>query len=515
MAEAKAAGAAKQGRQGRFFYGWWIVAGGFLIMSTCYTVFVNCIPLFQTHIVEELGITVGQFNTGVSITTVVAVFASLVIGRLTDKCSARVLGAATVLTSSVVLVGLSFITAVWQLYVLCIIAGMVVVAGTRLLVSVLISNWFTLKRGLAVSIALAGSGVGGIVLSPVTSAMIVSSGWRAAFLVLAVICLVASLPLAVLTFRTRPSDKGLEPYGAGQLEQAKADRSPDAPVTVAIGWKVLRTSACFWMLVVGFIMMGITNGAVITNSIANMTSVVVDGVEVVSGGHSTIWAGSVWSFYLAVVIVAKVSLGAIYDRWGLRMGTLLGTVTSVAAGIALCFPATDAGPILACLFFGFATCMGTVAPPVMVVKEFGKKDLGTVTGIVTAFEMLGAAIGSVVSGVMFDAFLSFVPVWVMVIVASVLMGATLLASVPMARRLVERRRVEGAPELWMRKASRSSRRARRRSLPASPAASRASLSAPRPSRRGAVAFPGVLLLKSIVCSRCFGSKTFSLLLEWQ
>lgn len=447
MAEAKAAGAAKQGRQGRFFYGWWIVAGGFLIMSTCYTVFVNCIPLFQTHIVEELGITVGQFNTGVSITTVVAVFASLVIGRLTDKCSARVLGAATVLTSSVVLVGLSFITAVWQLYVLCIIAGMVVVAGTRLLVSVLISNWFTLKRGLAVSIALAGSGVGGIVLSPVTSAMIVSSGWRAAFLLLAVICLVASLPLAVLTFRTRPSDKGLEPYGAGQLEQAKADRSPDAPVTVAIGWKVLRTSACFWMLVVGFIMMGITNGAVITNSIANMTSVVVDGVEVVSGGHSTIWAGSVWSFYLAVVIVAKVSLGAIYDRWGLRMGTILGTVTSVAAGIALCFPATDAGPILACLFFGFATCMGTVAPPVMVVKEFGRKDLGTVTGIVTAFEMLGAAIGSVVSGVMFDAFLSFVPVWVMVIVASVLMGATLLASVPMARRLVERRRVEGAPEL--------------------------------------------------------------------
>lgn len=84
---------ADQGRkQGKFFYGWWIVIGGLLIMATCYTVFVNCIPLFQTHIVEDLGLTVGQFNTGVSITTVVAVFASLVIGKLTDKCSARVLG---------------------------------------------------------------------------------------------------------------------------------------------------------------------------------------------------------------------------------------------------------------------------------------------------------------------------------------------------------------------------------------------------------------------------------------
>ena len=132
---AGAAGAAKAPKQGRFFYGWWIVAGGLLIMATCYTVFVNCIPLFQTHIVRDLGLTVGQFNSGVSITTVVAVFASLVIGRLTDKCSARVLGTVTVLTSSIVLVGLSFITAVWQLYALCVVAGMVVVADTRLLVS--------------------------------------------------------------------------------------------------------------------------------------------------------------------------------------------------------------------------------------------------------------------------------------------------------------------------------------------------------------------------------------------
>lgn len=210
---------ADQGRkQGKFFYGWWIVIGGLLIMATCYTVFVNCIPLFQTHIVEDLGLTVGQFNTGVSITTVVAVFASLVIGKLTDKCSARVLGAVTVLTSSVVLVGLSQITAVWQLYALCVVAGMVVVAGTRLLVSVIISNWFTLKRGLAVSIALSGSGIGGVILSPATSAMIEASGWRAAFLLLAVVCLVAALPLAVAAFRTRPSEKGLEPYGAGQIE---------------------------------------------------------------------------------------------------------------------------------------------------------------------------------------------------------------------------------------------------------------------------------------------------------
>lgn len=431
----------------RFFYGWWVVAGGLLIMATCYTAFVNCIPLFQTHMVRDLGITVGGFNTGVSLCTVVAVFASLVIGRLTDRCPARALAAFTILTSAVVLAGLSAVSQVWQFYVLCVIAGMVVVAGTRLLVSVIISNWFALKRGLAVSIALSGSGVGGVVLSPITSAVIAAYGWRPAFLVLALICLVAALPITLATFATRPSDKGMAPYGAGQAEQAKADRSPDAPVTVSVGWSVLRGNAGFWALVFGFVMMGVANGAFITNAVANMTSVTVGGTEIVTGGHSVMWAGAVWSFYLGLVIVAKVSLGAIYDRFGLKAGTTLGTIASAAAAVFLCFAATDWGPILACVFFAFATCMGTVAPPVVVAKQYGKKDFGTVTGIVTAFELFGAAIGSVVSGLLFDAYLSFVPVWVMMGAASVLMGVALLASVPAARKLVERRRAEGAPEL--------------------------------------------------------------------
>lgn len=434
-------------RKGKFFYGWYIVAGGFLLMATCYTVFVNCIPLFQTHIVGDLGITVGQFNTGVSLCTVMAVFASLIIGKLIDRWSVRILGTFTVVTTAVVLVGMSLVTQVWQLYVLCVLAGMIVVAGTRLLASVLIANWFTLKRGLAVSIALSGSGVGGVLLSPLTSAMIVGYGWRTAFQLLAVICVVAGLPLVVVAFRNRPIDKGLEPYGAGRVEQQKSDRSPDTPVTVSMGWKVLRRSAAFWMMIVGFVMMGIDNGAIITNSIANMTSMTLHGTEVVTGGHSTIWAGNVWALYLAIVIVAKISLGAIYDRWGMRTGTILGAAASFAAAIALCFPTTDWGPILAVVFFGFGTCMGTVAPPMMTVKEFGKKDLGTVTGIVTAFEMLGAAIGAVVSGVLFDAYLTFTPAWIMVMIATAVMAVALLASIPAARALVAKREAQGAPQL--------------------------------------------------------------------
>ena len=434
-------------RQGRLFHGWWIVAGSFMIMATCYTIFVNCIPLFQSHMVRDLGATVAQFNTGVSLCTVVAIFASLAFGALVERVPARLLGGFTVLTSSVVLALFSFVQQMWQFYLLCVVAGMVVVAGTRLLASVLTTNWFNARRGLAVAIALSGSGVGGVILSPVTSRVIDTAGWRTAFLVLAVVCLVAAMPIALLAFTARPSDRGLQPYGAGQSEARRIDPSPDPSVTVAVGWPVLRSSGGFWVLVFGFVMMGIVNGAIITNSVSNMTTMTLDGLDIPVGGHSTIWAGYVWSGYLGVVIVAKIALGAIYDRWGLHAGTLLGTLACVIASVALCFPASVAGPVIAAVAFGFGTCMGTVTPPVMAAKAYGKKDIGMITGIVTAFELFGAAIGAVVSGMFFDRFHSFVPAWTMTLIASLLMGLTLWLAVPAARRIVQRRIEAGAPQI--------------------------------------------------------------------
>ncbi len=86
--------------------------------------------------------------------------------RLRDH--GHVLGSLTVIATSAVLAGMSFVGELWQVYVL-----------------------------LAVSIALSGSGFGGAILSPIVSSLIVSVGWRSAFLVLAAICMVAALPSRV------------------------------------------------------------------------------------------------------------------------------------------------------------------------------------------------------------------------------------------------------------------------------------------------------------------------------
>lgn len=138
--------------------------------------------------------------------------------------------------------------------------------------------------------------------------------------------------------------------------------------------------------------MGLVNGAILPNQVTNMTSVTVNGAKIVTGGHDPMWAGTVLSAYMVTVVIAKISLGAIYDRFGLRFGNILGSVACIIACVALCFPTTDLGPIVAAVSFGVGTCMGTITPTIAASKQFGMADLGKVTGTITSLEMAGGTV---------------------------------------------------------------------------------------------------------------------------
>lgn len=425
-------------QQRKLFPGWLVVASGFVIMATCYTIFVNCMSLFQPLIVSDLGITLAQYNISNAISTVVSVVGSLVIGHVADKVSGRVLGSLTVIATSAVLVGMSFVGELWQVYVLFAVSGCFAVASTRLLISLVTANWFTAKRGLAISIALSGSGFGGAILSPIVSSLIVSVGWRSAFLVLAAICMVAALPITAYSFRTKPSEIGLKPLGenpGNPSVSTAGDKDEHAASEVNVGWSRIKKSPAFWLLVVAFLFMGLVNGAILPNQVTNMTSVTVNGAKIVTGGHDPMWAGTVLSAYMVTVVIAKISLGAIYDRFGLRFGNILGSVACIVACMALCFPTTDLGPIVAAVSFGIGTCMGTITPTIAASKQFGMADLGKVTGTITSLEMVGGTVGAIVSGVLFDATGSFVSTWIVCLACSVIMLAFLLASEPIAAKL--------------------------------------------------------------------------------
>ncbi|MCO7125333.1 MFS transporter [Sporolactobacillus shoreicorticis] len=410
----------------KFFPGWLIVVGGFLIMATCYAVFVNCFNLFLVPITQDLGIARAQFNANSSIAALVGVLASLVVGKLVDKHSARSIGVFCVLITVIVMVCWAFVTQLWQMYLLSLVIGFSVVSGTRLLISILVANWFDHKRGLAISIALSGSGVGGAVMSQIVSAMIAAHGWRPTFLILAVITFLCSMPLTATIFRNNPSDTGLKSYGASDEEEKGADQKRTDQTVTGVDQSVAVRSNAFWMLMIGFLLMGLINGGVIMNMSANF----------IDAGHTTAFATNIVSMQMLVLIIAKIALGALYDRFGLTTATMVGSITTILATVSLLFGHTMIAPYLFALFFGFGTCLGTVAPPLMVINEFGKRSLGTLVGYVTAIEMLGVAIGALMLGAIYDATGAYALGWMILSVLGAVMTVTLILSIGMSKKLV-------------------------------------------------------------------------------
>lgn len=412
------------------FYGWLIVIGGFLIMSTCYPVFVSCFTLFSTPITTTFHISRSAFNLNSSIMAIVGIFASILIGKILDKVNVKLIGALVVGLVSLDLVGWAFVTQLWQMYALSFLAGFCALSGTRLLVSILVANWFDKRRGLATGLCLMGSGFGGAVLVQVVTSIIASSGWRTSFLVLAAIVFVVSMPLTLIAFHNKPSDIGLKPYGADEIEQEEVGTKPkkaygDFPVLFDIGFKNVRKTPAFAMLLLGFFFMGVINGGMVYNISPTLKT----------SGYSAAFIANIISLQLIVVIAGKILLGTVYDRFGIKAGTWLGSITSILATFSLLFPATI-GPWGFAVFFGFGTCLGTVAPPIMVVNEFGKKDLGEIVGTVTSVGMIGVAIGSPMMSLVYDQSGSYGLGFILLTVMGLVMLFSLLLSGRLAKKYV-------------------------------------------------------------------------------
>src|SRR5438445_4165624 len=197
-----------------FFYGWLLVAVAFVTMAVgvnARTAFSLLFPPILEEFGWERGMTAGAFSFGFLVSAIV----TPLVGRVMDRRGPRL-----VVETGVVLMGAGLLLAPlarepWQLY---LTLGAMVGGGVNCLAytgqSLYLTNWFVRHRGLALSIAFSGVGVGSVTLLPWLQSLIEREGWRAACWALGILVLVLLAPPNLL-LRQRPDDLGLIPDGAG------------------------------------------------------------------------------------------------------------------------------------------------------------------------------------------------------------------------------------------------------------------------------------------------------------
>ncbi|HYB69953.1 MAG TPA: MFS transporter, partial [Candidatus Bathyarchaeia archaeon] len=162
-----------------FFYGWVVVAVVFVTMGigvNARTAFSLLFPPILDEFGWERGITAGAFSFGF----LVSAMLSPSLGRLMDRRGPRVVTELGVGLIGVGLLLATWVSRPWHLYVtlgVMVGGGSVCIGYTGQ--SLFLPNWFVRRRGLAMSLAFSGVGVGSVILLPWMQGLIGRAGWRA------------------------------------------------------------------------------------------------------------------------------------------------------------------------------------------------------------------------------------------------------------------------------------------------------------------------------------------------
>jgi MFS family permease len=136
----------------------------------------------------------GDISVAFTIMTCVMIVSSPLAGALIDKFGVRRVLLPSIALFGLCLIGFSVLTAyIWHLYLMYALLAVVGAATTPVSYSRPIISWFDDHRGLALSIMLAGIGLGTAIAPPLVHVFDTYASWRGAYALLG--CLVLIIPL--------------------------------------------------------------------------------------------------------------------------------------------------------------------------------------------------------------------------------------------------------------------------------------------------------------------------------
>src|SRR5690349_17787529 len=229
-------------KTGRVFYGWWVVVG-FSFMTLISTGIRHAVGPFLKPIVADLGIDRASFSLVIAVSLFLyGVFGPLV-GLALDRFGARL----TASVGTLLLVGSLVLTAqVHTFWQFAVVYGLVLPLGLAVtgpvMASGMVARWFNKRRGTALSLLGNASMTGMSLLVPFVTWLILTNGWRVAYMAIAGLVLVGILPVALWVIRETPEQMGLTPDGAPLDAKSAAASRERVSATTA-----MQTLA-FWQL---------------------------------------------------------------------------------------------------------------------------------------------------------------------------------------------------------------------------------------------------------------------------
>jgi len=397
----------------RIFYGWVVVAT-FCITGTAIWGIRFSFGVFFKALESEFALSRAATSAIFSVQMAMGGFFTILAGWALDRFGPRI-----VVLLMGIFTGLSLLltgqtTALWQIFFTYSLLLAMGTGAIYMMVMSTVSRWFAKKRGLALGIASMGAGMGPLVVAPFATYLLSVFGWRMAFTVLGAIAWVVVLPLSRLLKRD-PQEIGMLPDGARFSQGIARGEKPFVVENYLSPGQAFRTRS-FWLFFFAFLFFAMNLFIILTHLVPHITDL----------GFSPVEAATVLSVAGGAALAGRLLLGTASDRMGRKRVAIICMLLHVIALVWLLWSRELWMFYLFALIFGIAWGGMGPATAVIIGETFGLGRIGAVLGMLEAGFSIGAGIGPVIGGLIFDLrqsySLSFLMGVVAMLVATVLVA---------------------------------------------------------------------------------------------
>jgi MFS family permease len=371
------------------FYGWIVVATAFTVLFIAYGIQFS-FGIFMHYISTDTGWDRGSLSLPYSVYVFIYSALGFVTGRLTDRYGPRAVISVggLLLGCGVMLIGRSY--RLWELYLSLGLIAACGMSAAYVPCNATVVRWFTVRRGLALSITSSGASFGMFIFPPIATALIVWQGWRVAYMMLGLTGLAIIVLCSQFIVRD-PERLGLSPDGGTKPPDTStplADELSDGAWTL----ESARGTRAFWILTTIFSLTWIV-------VFIPMVHIVPFAMDL---GLPQFRAAMTISVIGLAGFAGRLLIGPISDRVG-RL---------ICLGVCLVFQAFSfAGFVLSrelillyfsAALFGLSYGGVTALFPALVGDLFGRLAVGAIVGFIFAVAGAPAAFGPLIAGYIYD-----------------------------------------------------------------------------------------------------------------
>lgn len=373
----------------RLFYGWVVVGAAFVVLLIAFGIAYSFGAFFNSF-QAEFGASRGDVALVFSISGFLYFALGGVSGVLADRLGPRRVIVVGLLLIAAGLVLASRATDLWQVYAAYGLGVGVGVGFTYVPAIAAVQPWFVRRRAFASGVAVAGIGVGTLVVPVLAARLIESAGWRTAYLVMAAAAALLGVGAALLIDHG-PARRGLSPDGEAAAATA-AGAGPGGAQAEGPGLRRAFRSRSFRLLYAA--------------STLNSLGVFIPFVHIAAFAQDQGLperTGVIMIGFIGVgSIVGRFALGAAADRLG-RRRSVIGMYAGMAVMMLWWLGAGEAWALaLFALLFGVFYGGLVALMPAITSDYFGGREISGIIGLLYTSVAVGALVGPPLAGLAYD-----------------------------------------------------------------------------------------------------------------